>query len=439
MLALLAAHALAAPAAHKIFPYAYTQEDLPNGLRVITVPAGAPNIVSLYIIVQAGSRNEVEPGHTGFAHLFEHLMFKGTPHHSAAQYQDALTRIGAASNAYTTEDYTCFHATFNKEDLPGVLAMEADRFQNLAYTEPEFRTETQAVLGEYNTSASNPLTKLREALSDAAFDRGPYKHTVMGFLRDIQDMPNQYDYSRTFFLRYYRPEYTTILAVGDMKPRAVRELVDKNWGAWKRGDYRPSIPSDPSRDDSRTRHVDWPSPTLPLLGIGFRAPAYDDTTRDSAALSALAALAFSDNSDLYQRLVIREQKADILRASMSWRVDPALFQVTARVKTASDLDYVRDRILETVKGFRDKPADAAILDTVRRRERYSLALRLESCDSIASVLAPFIALKRSPETLNRLYDQYAQLTPGDVRAAAAKYLVDSGRTIVTLTGPGAAK
>src|SRR5690348_13420575 len=126
----------------KILPYAYSQEDLPNGLRLITVPTDFPNIVSTYIVVQAGARNEVEPGHTGFAHLFEHLMFRGTPKISPQQYNDTLNRIGAASNAFTSDDQTVYHTTFSKEDLDTVMMMEADRFQHLKVPEAEFKTES---------------------------------------------------------------------------------------------------------------------------------------------------------------------------------------------------------------------------------------------------------------------------------------------------------
>src|SRR5437667_9323919 len=94
-----AALVVCAQPAQKIFPYPYSQEDLPNGLRLITVPTDYPNIVAVYIVVQTGSRNEVEPGHTGFAHLFEHLMFRGTPSISPRQYDNTLNRIGASNNA----------------------------------------------------------------------------------------------------------------------------------------------------------------------------------------------------------------------------------------------------------------------------------------------------------------------------------------------------
>jgi zinc protease len=439
LVASLAAIAFAAETPSKILPYRYTQEDLPNGLRLITVPTDYPNIVATYIVVQTGSRNEVEPGHTGFAHLFEHLMFKGTEKYPASRYNDTLQRIGAASNAYTTDDYTCYHTVFSKEDLDTVLAMEADRFQNLQYTLPEFKTETLAVLGEYNKNSSSPMEKLDEVLSDTAYTASTYKHTTMGFLKDIQDMPNQYDYSRKFFDRYYRPEYTTILVVGDVKAKAARALVDKYWGKWKKGSYKPEIPVEPPQDGPRTAHVDWSGPTLPIVTVAYKGPAYSDSTKDTAALDALAFLAFSQTSDLYQELVVKQQKAASLRADAPSNVDPSLFEITARVRKAADLDAVRDRILETVKVFRDKPVDAARLEEVKKHLRYSAALAMNSSDAVAGILAHFIALRRTPETMNRLFDEYAALEPADIQKAAAKYLVENSRTIVTLTAKGGAQ
>jgi zinc protease len=427
----------AAQRMRKILPYAYTQQDLPNGLRLVAVPTDSPNIVSVFIVVQAGSRNEVEPGHTGFAHLFEHLMFKGTPKYSQDKYNQTLRDIGAASNAFTTEDFTCYYTIFSREDLETVLGMEADRFQNLKFSEGEFKTETLAVLGEYNKNASSPFQKLEEVAMDTAFDKSTYKHTTMGFLKDIQDMPNQYEYGLKFFDRYYRPEYTTILVVGDVKAKAVRQLVDKYWGAWKHGSYKAEIPVEPPQDGPRTAHADFAGPTLPIVAIGFKGPAYDDGTPDTAALEVLADIAFSRNSELYQKLVIEEQKADLLSANAPANVDPSLFQITARVRKREDMDGVRDRILAVVQAMREKPVDAARLDAVKKNLRYSAALRMDSSESIAQTLVGFIALRRTPETMNKLYERYAALTPEDLQHAAAKYLVDHNRTIVTLTSGGA--
>ena len=418
----------------KAFPLPYDLHDFPNGLRLVTIPTEYPNVVAVYIVVQTGSRNEVEPGKSGFAHLFEHMMFRGTKQFPPERYEATLKQAGAASNAYTSDDLTVYHTTFSKEDLETVLMMEADRFRNLDYSESAFRTETLAVLGEYNKNSAAPTAKLSEVLRNTAFDTHTYKHTTMGFLKDIQDMPNQYAYSRLFFDRYYRPEYVTILVVGDVTGEATRALVGKYWGEWKRGSYRAAIPAEPPQNGPRVNHIDWPTRTLPWLNIAYRGCAYTDTEKDAAALDLLAYLGFSENSELYQKLVIQEQKVDRFSASLPDHVDPYLFRVQARVKKAADLDGVRDEILATVAGFRETTVSAARLEAVKRHLRYQFALGLDNSEAIAGVLAQYVALRRTPETINRIYDLYGRVTPEDVHAAARKYLVDSGRTTVTLTG-----
>ena len=421
----------------KTFPFAYTQQDLPNGLRLVTIPTDSPNLVTIYIVVQTGSRNEVEPGKSGFAHLFEHMMFRGTAKYPPEKYNQILQRAGAASNAFTSDDLTAFYTTFSKEDLAQILAMEADRFETLKYTPENFKTETGAVLGEYNKNSSDPEEKLDEVLHDTAFDRHTYKHTTMGFLKDVQDMPNQYDYSLKFFDRYYRPEYTTIVVAGDVDPKKVRALVDQYWGNWKRGSYHPDIPVEPPQNGPRENKIDWPSPTLPLIDIAFHGPAYSDSDKDWASLDALATLAFGRNSDLYEKLVVREQKVDSLFANMSQSVDPNLFEVEARIKKAEDLPYVRTQILETIKKFQDELVPAEKLSAVQSRERYGFTMQLDNSQSVAAAVTRYVALRRTPDTIDKLYALYSRLTPEDIRAAARKFLTENNRTIVTLTGPAA--
>ena len=192
--------------------------------------------------------------------------------------------------------------------------MEADRFQHLKYAEPEFKTESLAVLGEYNKNSARPFSKLDEVLHDTAFDQHTYKHTTMGFLKDIQDMPNQYEYSLKFFDRYYRPEYTTIIVVGDVKAKAVRAMVDKYWGEWKRGSYKPEIPVEPAQNGAAHAHVDWPSPTLPIDRGGLQGSGVQrcDQGYGRAGCAVLPGV-FATRRDLYQKLVVQEQKADALR------------------------------------------------------------------------------------------------------------------------------
>lgn len=434
LLLLAAAVVYAADPPQKTFPFAFTQEDLPNGLRLVTIPTDSPNIVSVYIVVQTGSRNEVEAGKTGFAHLFEHMMFRGTEKYPPAKYDEMLKRAGAASNASTSNDFTVFHTTFSKEDLPQILDMEADRFEHLKYSLEAFKTESGAVLGEYNKNSANPGSKMEEVLQDTAFDRHTYKHTTMGFLKDIQDMPNQYDYSIKFFDRYYRPEYATIIVTGDVDPKQVRPMVDKTFGGWKRGSYHADIPVEPKQQGPREAHVDWPSPTLPMITIAYKSPAYTDANKETAALDVFSTLVFGQNSELYQKLVVREQKLDSLGANSPASVDPDLFTIRARLKHAEDMAAIRQEILDTVKRFQDELVPADKLEAVKKRERYGFTMRLDNSDTVASTAAEFVALKRTPDTIDKLYAQYAALTPEDVRDAARKYLIESGRTIVTLTG-----
>ena len=135
-------------ASRDVLPLTATEATLPNGLKVIVVPTGFPNLVSVQIPVQTGSRNEFEPGKSGFAHFFEHMMFRGTPKFPKEKYNEVLTKAGARSNASTSDDRTWYYATFAKEDLESILELMGDQFQNLQYPEDDFKTEARAVLGD---------------------------------------------------------------------------------------------------------------------------------------------------------------------------------------------------------------------------------------------------------------------------------------------------
>jgi len=378
----------------------------------------------------------VEPGKSGFAHLFEHLMFRGTKEFPSEKYQAEIKDAGAASNAFTTDDFTAFHTTFSKEDLPRILSMEADRFQHLDYSPEAFKTETLAVLGEYNKNSASPISKLYETLRATAFTTHTYRHTTMGFLADIQAFPQEYEYSRQFFGRYYRPEYTTIIVSGDVDAKRVRSLVDERWGAWKRGDYNPEIPAEPAQTAPRTAHVDWPSPTLPWVVVAYRGPAFADTTEDTTALDAISRLGFDESSALYQRLVIQDQSVDALRANPPENVDPELFTVLARLKDAANIPAVQKQMIAAVEGFATTQVDAAKLNVLKEHIRYEFALQLNNSESVAQTVGQFVALRRTPESMNRYYDEYAKLTPADIQRVAKKYLVEQGRTVVTLTSAG---
>ena len=276
-----------------VLPFTATETTLANGLRVIVVPTGFPNLVSIRIPVQVGSRNEVEAGKSGFAHFFEHLMFRGTPNTPPDKYREIMSKAGARENASTGDDRTTYYASFAKEHLEEVVGLYADIFQHLSYSESDFKTEARAILGEYNKNSADPTEKLLEVQRDHFYQRHTYKHTTMGFINDIENMPNEYAYSKVFFERWYRPQYTTVIIAGDVTSAQVMPLMEKYWGAWKSGGAAPvTIPAEPAAKGPMYAHVPWTSPTLPYVSVAFPSPAFVETSKDSAAMDILGALYF---------------------------------------------------------------------------------------------------------------------------------------------------
>jgi zinc protease len=416
-----------------VFPFPVHERALANGLKVIVVPTGFPNLVSVQIPIMAGSRNEVEPGKSGFAHFFEHMMFRGTPENPPARYQAVMTRAGARDNAYTTDDYTNYHTTFAGEDLETILALQADRFQHLAYSEAAFKTESRAVLGEYNKNSANPIRKLLEVQRAHAFTTHTYKHTTMGFLADIQDMPNEYQYSKTFFDRWYRPEYATLLVAGDVQPEEVFALAERYWGSWRHGSYEIQIPAEPEPEGPVYAHVPWNAPGLPLVTVAFHGPAFSETTRDYAALDMLMGLSFGHTSELYQRLVVQEQTVDDLFPYFPDTADPQLATVFARLKRPEDAVAVRDAMLRTFAAARQSPPDGRRLADAVANARYGLLRDFDTTESIAATLARILRYRRSVDTLNQLWRVYASLTPADLQAVAQEYFTDAGLVVTTLS------
>jgi zinc protease len=417
----------------RIFEMPYLMRDLENGLRVIVVRTDYPDIVTLQIPVQTGSRNEVEPGKSGFAHFFEHMMFRGTKKYPADVYAEILKSAGADQNAYTSDDYTNYHVTFTKDDLEKIIELEADRFQNLEYSEAAFRTEALAVKGEYLKNFSNPTSKAYERVRDLAFDTHTYQHTTMGFVEDIDAMPDQLEYSRTFFDRWYRPEKTSVIVVGDVDPEQTFELVKKHWGGWERGGYEAEIPVEPPLAGPIYEHIRWDGPTQPWLFMAFRGPAFDPNAKDMPAMDLVSAIWFSDSSSLYRKLVIEDQTVDQLEAYFPNRKDPNLLMIYARLTEKARAEEVVAAINATLADARTQLVDRQKLEETKSRLRYSFAAQLDNAGAIGSMLAQFVQFDRTPETVNEVYRTYERLTAEDVRSHANRYFTDSNRVTVTLS------
>lgn len=420
--------------AQSIFPYKYTTETLPNGLRVIMIPMESPGLVAYYSVVRTGSRDEVEQGKSGFAHFFEHMMFRGTKKYPGAVYDSIITSIGAAANAYTTDDYTAYHLNFAKEDLPKVMDLESDRFQNLFYEKPEFQTEAGAVYGEYRKNITSPFSILNEKIQDLAYDVHTYKHTTIGFEADIKAMPEAYDYSKTFFQRFYRPDNVVLIITGDIDAKKVMTMVTKYYGGWAKGYEAPKITPEPPQTKERTAEVSYPGKTLPIIDIAYKGDALDTGNKTFVAALLLGDLAFGESSDLYKKLVIEEQKVQFISPSIPINRDLPLFEIYSMVKKVDDINYIRDEVYKTLEEFKTKPIDEKKLNNLKKRNKYDFLMGLDTPDKVAGGMARFVALTGGIEVVEQLYKQSDTITAQDIMNAAKKYFLPEQRTVVVLKG-----
>lgn len=416
----------------KILPYPIYQHKLRNGLNVVTVPFDSPGLAAFYIVVRVGSRNEVEPGVTGFAHFFEHMMFRGTDKYPREKYNEVLKMTGAGANANTSLDRTIYHMTGNVDYLEKMFELESDRFMNLNYPEHDFKVEAGAVKGEYTKNFASPYQRLYESLLNTAFDVHTYKHTTMGFFNDIVDMPNQYEYSKLFFNRYYRPEYSTIVVVGDVTSEKVNELAEKYFGEWKTGNYTVEIPSEPEQKEKRKVHLQDAS-IPPFMSLNYKGPAFSDSQIDMAALDILSTILFSQNSDLYKKLVVEEQKLRFISGSAMNTRDPYLINIQASFINKDDFQYVRDEITRAIEYIKVNGVSQKILDETKSNLKYSFAMSIDNPDAIANSLCQFIYLTGNPGSLNNFYSLYDKVTNEDLIMVANKYFNDTRLTIATIS------
>lgn len=434
---LLAAALFAAPVASTdLFAHAPTIDKLDNGLTLVTLPYDSPGTVSYFTLVRAGSRDEIETGKSGYAHLFEHLMFRGSEKISAAEYEKQMQALGADNNAFTTPDFTLYVPTLPKESLPELVKIDADRFMHLSYAPNAYKDETGAVLGEYNKNASNPALPMAEALRSIAFTVHSYGHTTLGWKRDVEAMPGAYEYSRAFFRRFYTPDDCTIFAVGDVDRAALLEMVKGAYAGWTGHRAQTLVKTEPEQTAARSRAVTWKGPTLPRVLVGFKIPATGASIPDAAALQVVAALTFGNSSDLYQRLVVKEQKLVELECDPEDLMarDPGLFTVSAKLKAETSFDEVTRAVEDALAkvGRGETPPDK--LEATRSHLLNALTLSLQTPQAIGIALAWWTASTGDVRALEAYRKALAAVTPEDVTRVTKAYLVPARRNVVTLTG-----
>jgi zinc protease len=418
------------------FPYAMVESTLDNGLSVVVVPtqsgSGGRGMFALYAVVGTGSRDEAEPGHSGFAHFFEHMMFRGTKKWPSDARTGLLASLGVDESGYTTDDFTTYHLQGPSEALGKILELEGDRYQKLDFSEDDFKTESKAVLGEYNKNFSNPDQKAYEVLSELAFDKHTYKHTTMGFLKDIQAMPNEHKYAREFFQRFYTPDNVLLIVAGDVDAAVVHALVNDHFGAWKGKRARVDLKDEPPLTKERSKAVPWDNPTLERLHVGWRVPSAVRDPKAGALALLLKGYVFAESSALYKSVVLDEQLAETIGTWYDAHKDAALFPVSARIKEGKRADDVLGRVQQALDGLAAGTVDATRFDAVRSNLRYSMLMELTSADSIAGTVAYLAGPSMDPHAIDAVLAAVALATPAELVAFAKAHFGRDQRAVVTL-------
>ncbi len=329
LLGAIAWPAAAADDAPRIFPYKAHVETLDNGLQVILVPMSSGGLVAYWTLMRTGSRDEFEAGRSGFAHFFEHMMFRGTEKYPAALYQSKLTSIGADANAFTTDDFTAYHLGITKEDVELVMELESDRFQHLDYPRDMFQTEAGAVYGEYRKDAFEPL--LRDVRSD------PQDRLRAAHLRPHHPRLRRRHPGHAVALRPLAVVFQPLLPAGKRHPadRRRHRRGSRRW-RWPRSITVRGRRATRSRRSTRSRSrppsggstFAYEGSSLPILWLAYKNDAFDPASKRLVSLQLLCDLAFGETSAIHKKLVLDQQLVEFVNCENNWNRDPNLVDIT---------------------------------------------------------------------------------------------------------------
>jgi zinc protease len=422
------------PARAAEFPYPIDHRTLDNGLEVYVIPMGAVSegVVALATWMEVGSRDEVEPGSTGFAHFFEHLMFHGTPTWPADRREQRLLALGLQENAWTWLDETVYHAVLPASALEELLTIEADRFRNLSLQPEGVRREAGAAYGEFRKEQSDPGSALEARLRALAFGKHSYGHPTIGIETDIAAMPEGYERARAFFDRYYRPERALVLLVGDVQPEAAHALVAQHYGGWARGSQpEVPVPAEPAQAEPRRGAVEWSGPGGPRLVMAWKVPGYEPGEPRSAALQLAAELLDAPTGELVRRLVREEKLADAVHVYHELALDTGLLVLDVEAKDASELPRIEGLIREVV-GTLARSVEPGELDALRTHLRYRRLLSQDDPLSVLEFAGEILRRDPAPGSVEQSMAALAAVSAEQVAQAIQTTMTDSNLTLVTL-------
>jgi zinc protease len=411
----------------------YQISTLPNGLTVVLSEDHSTPIVNLQVWYHVGSKNE-KAGRTGFAHLFEHMMFKGSKNVEPEAHTSYISSIGGQSNAYTDDDETVFWETVPSQYLPLTLWLEADRMASLRIDKDTFITEREVVKEERRMRIDNqPFGRLNEIIYDQAFTTHPYKHPTIGSMKDL-DAASIEDV-RDFFHTFYVPSNATVTLVGDFDAAQALQLVGQYLGRVPKADHvvPRDIPKEPPQTKEKrvTLQEAWPLPAVVVAHhITF------DGNPDSYPLH-IAAKVLSDgqSSRIYKKLVYDTQMAVAAFGQANLIEDPNLFYVVGIVQPGHTTEEVANALIAELDRLKAEPISEHELQRTKNQFARDYILGRETDKDKALQLAHAVVIHHDIKTADGEFETFQNITASDVQRVARTYFTPENRLVLTVV-PG---
>jgi zinc protease len=415
----------------------FTTRTLANGLKVIFLEDHSVPVINLQIWYHVGSKDE-QAGHTGFAHLFEHLMFKGSGHVGPDEHSRIIEAMGGFDNAETNDDSTDFFETFPSNDLETALWLEADRMGSLNVDQANFTSEREVVKEERRLRVENePYGYLEEDLRAAAFTTHPYYHVPIGSMEDLNNATLAD--VRDFFNLYYKPNNATLVIVGDFDSAQALAWTHKYFDGIPAStkSIPRNIPAEPVQTAQRDVKKSYSNTPLPAAVIGYKMPAR--FAPDAYPLElASDILAGGESSRLYQQLVYKQRIAVQAAGFGEFNEDPSLFWAYAIMDQGHSADEGEKAVVGVLDALKTQPVEPEELQKAKNQEIAGFVLGRDSDEDKAVALENAAVIGKDPDLVNTELDRYLSVKPEDIQRVANEYLVPQHATIMIVT-PAAPK
>jgi zinc protease len=415
----------------------FTDTTLDNGLRVIIAPDHAAPVIAVSLTYNTGSRNEKQ-GRTGFAHLFEHMMFEGSANVGKGEHMLLVQNYGGSLNGSTNNDQTNYFEELPKNQLDMALFLESDRMRALNITQANLDNQRNAVQEERRLRVDNqPYGKSSEELDSMAYDNFAYHHSVIGSMDDLNAAT--LDDVKDFFRIYYAPNNVVMVIAGDLDPKDTLAKVKKYFGGIPRQPSPPAVDmKEPDHDKERRKTMNDALARLPQYRAVYNIGP--GNTPDTYALQILSSvLSNGRSSRLYQHLVHDKQLALNAGAFAQARRGPGLFNVVALPRPGVKIEDVEKALDEEIEAIKKDGVTQEEMNKVHTQLLRQAIQTRSSMLGIANQLGTATIFYNDPNLINSAYEKLIAVTPEQVKLAAQKYLVPAHRSVViTMPGPGSA-